>query len=465
MTRLVLHVHGLFVLTAVSACLPALDLPPGAQLACAADGDCPTGTLCIGATGDGDGDDGLCVSADSPCINASGAPVGDGTPCGDGVCTAGVCRARGCGDGVVDTGAGEECDPVANSVCRDNCTVPFCGDGIVDPDESCDRTSPDCRDCVLLCIGAFVDINQPVERRSNCDLDSDNGCECDLAPVFDLGDGGFVWHSELAADGAVYFTVYQDGNRSLARFHDGVVTEVLEDMNLMSLAVEDGVPYILFDDFSGEAQLARVDGTTIDILRGGLTTGDGIDFIVDGDDLTITNGNGLFRASVLGEDALAFFSDGCSGLTDLVLCDGRFYCSDADAGFLRSVDVDTGVGVDVYRFDPADKAPRLLCHEGAAVVHDVGALFVVDDNVPVLLARFATSGTNFDTPLFSLDRNTLVLNEAFGAAGPYGHLYSLSTGRLTPVVRGFPLASDGVVMLTDDSRDDGVVGLLRLTPP
>ncbi len=47
-----------------------------------------------------------------------------------------------CGDGYLDTAAGEECDDgnnVDGDGCSANCTIePYCGDGILDPGEECD---------------------------------------------------------------------------------------------------------------------------------------------------------------------------------------------------------------------------------------------------------------------------------------------------------------------------------------
>eukprot|EP01052_Picozoa_sp_SAG31_P023130 SAG31_NODE_1884_length_6996_cov_4.386835_2_plen_527_part_00 len=69
-----------------------------------------------------------------------------------------------CGDGNVDDWLEEECDAgeeanadVPDAPCRTNCTLPKCGDGIVDGDEGCDEgaaNSPDgsCgADCQLTC--------------------------------------------------------------------------------------------------------------------------------------------------------------------------------------------------------------------------------------------------------------------------------------------------------------------------
>ena len=52
-----------------------------------------------------------------------------------------------CGDGIVDSAAGEACDPGAaglTSTCNFNCTPSVCGDGIVNPaaGEACDPGAP-----------------------------------------------------------------------------------------------------------------------------------------------------------------------------------------------------------------------------------------------------------------------------------------------------------------------------------
>ena len=68
------------------------------------------------------------------------------------------CTYAKCGDGVIDTAMGEECDDgVANDdaaplACRTNCKFPKCGDGILDPGEQCDDSNLDNFDaCTDMC--------------------------------------------------------------------------------------------------------------------------------------------------------------------------------------------------------------------------------------------------------------------------------------------------------------------------
>ena len=82
------------------------------------------------------------------CLRAS---CGDGTrdtgeACDDGNTInadgcSNLCRAPGCGDGVLQPGTAEECDDgntVANDGCSNNCLLPQCGDGVLQGSEVCD---------------------------------------------------------------------------------------------------------------------------------------------------------------------------------------------------------------------------------------------------------------------------------------------------------------------------------------
>lgn len=68
------------------------------------------------------------------------------------------CTYAKCGDGVIDTAMGEECDDGAANddftphACRTNCKRPKCGDGILDPGEECDDSNLDNFDsCTDMC--------------------------------------------------------------------------------------------------------------------------------------------------------------------------------------------------------------------------------------------------------------------------------------------------------------------------
>jgi hypothetical protein len=165
---------ALATVVVAASCFPSLTVPPGARLACRGDDDCPAGLVC-------DGGRDLCIPRDGPCVDG-GAAVVDGAPCtdangDDGICNAGACAPSACGDGVVDP-AREECDlGAANAddvpgVCRTDCTLPRCGDGVVDVNEGCDEAGNEhCVECQLVC---------PVGRS---DCDGVGPCECAAPPL------------------------------------------------------------------------------------------------------------------------------------------------------------------------------------------------------------------------------------------------------------------------------------------
>lgn len=85
-------------------------------LTCTASADCDDGQVCNGNE--------VCT-AQHACV--SGQPATNGTTCspaagGTGACDgAGFCVSSGCGDGTVDTNAGEECEPPSSLGCRADC--------------------------------------------------------------------------------------------------------------------------------------------------------------------------------------------------------------------------------------------------------------------------------------------------------------------------------------------------------
>jgi MYXO-CTERM domain-containing protein len=85
-------------------------------------------------------DDGNLVSGDG-CSEA--CDVEPGYACFELSGGASMCSAT-CGDGLVDTGAGEECDDAESNsdttpdACRTRCVRAFCGDAILDSGEECD---------------------------------------------------------------------------------------------------------------------------------------------------------------------------------------------------------------------------------------------------------------------------------------------------------------------------------------
>jgi len=115
--------------------------PPGAK--------CGNGRLESGEECD-DGNTNDCDGCSARCRMETGC--GDGAVCGTEQCDDGnaadcdgcssTCQVETgllCGDGVINTMCGEQCDPPIAGRCDAQCQrIPYCGDGILDPGEQCD---------------------------------------------------------------------------------------------------------------------------------------------------------------------------------------------------------------------------------------------------------------------------------------------------------------------------------------
>ena len=95
--------------------------------------DCAATAACMGA--------GTCNDTTHVCT--AGAPAKDGTPCSPGgdagavdVCKSGVCTSANCGDGKIQPP--ETCDPPNGTTCDAQCQTITCGDGKVGGKEQCD---------------------------------------------------------------------------------------------------------------------------------------------------------------------------------------------------------------------------------------------------------------------------------------------------------------------------------------
>lgn len=81
------------------------------------------------------------------------------------------CTLPLCGDFVVDWEFGEECDQGSGNSstlpdrCRENCALPACGDGVTDTGEDCDGTAG----CSLLCTASTTCGNGSIESPEQCD--------------------------------------------------------------------------------------------------------------------------------------------------------------------------------------------------------------------------------------------------------------------------------------------------------
>jgi cysteine-rich repeat protein len=95
--------------------------------------DCASTNPCTGA--------GTCNSTSHVCTPGTTSP--DGTPCSPGgdagagdICKAGVCTSALCGDGKIEPP--ETCDPPNGTTCDAQCQLIVCGDGKVGGKEQCD---------------------------------------------------------------------------------------------------------------------------------------------------------------------------------------------------------------------------------------------------------------------------------------------------------------------------------------
>ena len=116
------------------------------------EGDCTFSCGFSDECDDGDPCNGVEACTGHRC--QAGAAQPDGTPCGDDlVCVAATCVSGGCGDGVLDTTAGEECDDgndVTGDGCNPDCTLSCRSEGdcsdlqLCNGTETCDTASNTC---------------------------------------------------------------------------------------------------------------------------------------------------------------------------------------------------------------------------------------------------------------------------------------------------------------------------------
>ncbi|MFQ5478171.1 MAG: DUF4215 domain-containing protein, partial [Candidatus Binatia bacterium] len=112
---------------------------------------CTIADVCGGGLCEGTPVDSLCVDGDvctdGVCSVGSGCSfVFNNAPCDDGdactvsdACASGVCvGGPACGDGLLQAGCGEQCDPPDGTTCDSSCILIVCGNGLVQPGEDCD---------------------------------------------------------------------------------------------------------------------------------------------------------------------------------------------------------------------------------------------------------------------------------------------------------------------------------------
>jgi hypothetical protein len=420
-----------------------------AQLQCADDDECLIGSRCVGAR---------CVPDDSPCLAVSGAPVADGTACGAGVCVAAVCRERGCGDGYLDVEAGEQCDPAAQTACRADCTLPFCGDGIVDPGEACDDDSEACAACVFLC--------PRFEREggtANCDGALDNGCECPARPslahantldVLEAAVGRHhVYAVVTAVDDATAGRLMQVARRSADDDEVEAVELVSAPAFIRLASTEEGsvTAFVLdaagrhlwvFDD-DGEATRHEVP------FRAAIA-------LIDGE-LISADSQGLWRSAPDGSDE-TLWSLSCAFALEVVGCGAEVLCLDFGVGDNATPDL---VAVNRQTARTRVLAPGIVgsnrvrfgCLADVPVWLEQGNLLVSDNGERAVF--FAPTVGFFDVSekghaVFSVDDGLAFAFNPLGTFEPHTVRYSPSGGPVGLAAGIIVAAGAGAVVVTDD---------------
>jgi cysteine-rich repeat protein len=114
---------------------PGTGCETGCTFSCQNDAGCSDSNLCDGTE--------TCSSvtvnghAGKKC--AAGTPPATGTTCGTNkICLSSTCQTSTCGDGYIDTNAGETCEPPSVGSCDASCHNASCGDGALQGGEQCD---------------------------------------------------------------------------------------------------------------------------------------------------------------------------------------------------------------------------------------------------------------------------------------------------------------------------------------
>jgi cysteine-rich repeat protein len=103
------------------------------RYACQQDADCSDSEPCSGVE--------TCVAVTSGKRCEMGTPLAQYAECQADprrICVQDVCRLSLCGDGVVDSGGGEQCEPPSTATCTSTCQRIVCGDGVIAGSEQCD---------------------------------------------------------------------------------------------------------------------------------------------------------------------------------------------------------------------------------------------------------------------------------------------------------------------------------------
>jgi cysteine-rich repeat protein len=403
------------------------------------------GGRCVPGIPPGTQDDNACTV--DACVEGSGpthfpAPDGNRCPLGgdDGICLAGRCLPSTCGDGFVDTRAGESCDngtdnsdDTPNS-CRRDCRPARCGDGVRDQAEECDDgldpTNPACLDgCVRNVCGDRV-VNPATEQCDDGnDVDEDgctNGCrenvcgdgildpateECDDANTVASDDCTSLCSVARCGDGILHAGVegcdgpQPGGERcrfdctKVERCGDGFV-DTQEECDDGNVNPNDGCDachlmrwsarvVLGFGDGGGkplQVRLGLPNGLAVDVLGNVFVTDDvnervwRIDAVTNLVTLVAGDGNEAFSGD--GQPATTASTDSVAGVAVDAL--GNVFLADGRNNRVRVVDATgtmrtvAGDGVDGFGGDNGPAVAASLSWPVDVAVDGLGNLFIAD---------------------------------------------------------------------------------------
>lgn len=244
------------------------------------------------------------------------------------------CRVAHCADGVLDPGAGEECDDGSNNsaepnACRDTCLLPACGDGTQDQGEACDDGNTMWGDTCQACSNLYYFVlNSPDQDgggdpsivRSSRDGAAVQivGGDPSLAGLLQLAiapGGAVLLAVQSTADGGVVHAFDPDGAPLWQAAIDEAAVGYVPDVAGIAVA-SDGMAYVVVSGM-GASRLVQLDPATMTVTAGATLGGElGVRDVVtdDAGALYVSTQSGSIVRIDVATSAVSTFGDGGDGL-------------------------------------------------------------------------------------------------------------------------------------------------------
>lgn len=244
------------------------------------------------------------------------------------------CRVAHCADGVLDPGAGEECDDGSDNsaepnACRDTCLLPACGDGTQDQAEACDDGNTMWGDTCQACSNLYYFVlNSPdqdgggdpsIVRMSRDGAPVQIVADASLAGLLQLAiapGGAVVLALQSTATGGVLHAFDPDG----APLWDAAIDEAsigyVPEVDGVAVA-SDGMAYVVVSGM-GASRLVQVDPVAMTVTAGATLGGElGVRDVVtdDAGGLYVSTEAGTIVRIDVATSAVSTFGDGDDGLS------------------------------------------------------------------------------------------------------------------------------------------------------